>query len=416
MFNFFRKSYSAVLSLFFGGVTSYELNYDTYIKSVYRNPSVALAYEKLESAFVNIEFKTFKLEKKNDGEKVITKFIPTSNEWVNKSLNFPNPLLNRIEFMEYLLFYATFGGRFLIERVDGIKSSDLVLYSPNTFDVEFSTMSPRIDKIHFGNGTEIYGQDLERYYFYKSLDPTSLVAGVGAGTSKLEAIVGLTDLINFILKHNISLLKNRGSRPGFLKSLSKERMTKQQMEELETKIKAATEGYQNAGKTSFLPLDVDFIPTDVTPKDLDWTKGWELAHKMIAGILGVPFSMAYDSASTYNNNNTDKIKLYKNTVIPIAKKMVEFLNNVFKDKLGEDEFIWIDLSSIEELRSETLETLKTLNELSYLTINEKRDMASELTGISIVKYKDAAADKILVEMSKIPIDDIEPPEAIDEDE
>ena len=418
MFNIFKKSYSTVMQ-WLGNYTPYETNYEVYTKAVYRNPSVAMAYEILENAYSNIEFKVFKEEKKKIDGKEVSKFVPSNSvkaKYVNKSLSFPSRLTTRTEFMEYFLFYHLFGGRVMLEKRNGFTSDELLLYAPNTYEIEYSDTATEISKITFAGVKEVVGNDLQNYFLTKSLDPESRIAGVGAGSSKLEALASIVDLINFMLKHNISLLKNKGNKGGFWKSTTDTRLTERDKEELENKLKAATQGYQNAGKTAFLPSNVDFIDTSINPKDIDWINGWELAHKMIAGILGVPFTLVWDTASTYNNSREDKVKLYKNTVLPIAKKHAEFLTTVFKDRLADNEFIWVDLSQIEELRYETLETLKSLESVSYISINQKRDIASELTGIELGKYPHENADKILTPMSVELLDNIgETIEPVDEE-
>lgn len=415
MFNFFRKTYNYA-TYFFSRYASYELNYEVYVKSVYRNPSVALAYEKIEGAFTNIEFKTYKKVFKKVGDKKIQQFIPSENRRVNQTLECPSSILSRTDFLEHILFYYMFGGRMLIHRVDGTKTSDLQVFAPNTFEIEFNDYFTEISKIRLFGTKTITGDELKKYFIFKNISPNSRIAGAGPGTTKLEALAVLVDLINFILKHNISLLKNGGKRGGFFRNVDNSKITLKEKEELESKLKEAVEGYQNAGKTHLLPQNIEFVPTDNTPVDLDWISGWEMAHKMISGIMGVPYSMAFDTASTYNNSKEDKVKLYKNTVIPIAKKMAEYLTKVFRDLLNDDEFIWIDFSAIEELRGETMETLKSLDSVSYISINQKREIASELTGIELGKYNHENADKILVDMSKISIEELGAIEPIDEGE
>lgn len=411
MFNLFKKSYTTVMR-YLGYSTMYETRYSTYIKSVYRNPSVALAYNILKNAYLNIEFKVFKYDD-NSKKNIISDSVGAKK--VMRTLNKPSKLTNRLEFSEYLLFYHLFGGRVLLEKRKGYTSDDLLLYSPDSFEIEYSQYSAELDKVVIC-GKKIVGLDLDRYYLMKSLDPTSVVAGVGAGSSELEALAILSDLVNFILKHNISLLNNRGNRNGFFKSTSSERLTPKEKDELEAKLKEATEGYQKAGKTGFLPNNIDFIPTDTNPKELDWTTGLMIAHKMIAGILGVPYSLVSDGSSTYNNSREDKIKLYKNTVMPLAKKHSEFLNGVFREDLSDGEFVWIDLSTIEELRGETLETIKSLEQVSYLTINEKRGLVSELTGVDIKRYNNENADKLLLNGMLTPIDELTTNLEVDENE
>ena len=411
MFGIFKKSYSTVMQ-YLGWSTQYETKYDTYIKTVYRNPSVALAYNVLKNAYCNIEFKTFTIDKRQ-------KFVPSMSESakiINRSLNFPSKLTTRLEFTEYMLFFYIFGGRVLLEKRTGLLSDSLLLYSPNSYEIEYSKNKAEIDKITIFGTEDIVGRELEKYHLLKCLDPESAIAGVGAGRSELEALAILSDLINYILKHNLSLLHNRGSRGGFFKSTSQVRLTPKEKEELETKLKAAAEGFKNAGKTWYLPDNVDFVATDTTPKELDWTTGLIVAHKMIAGIMGVPYSLVFDDNSTYNNSREDKAKLYKNTILPIAKRHSEFLTNVFKDRLGENEFIWFDVSAIEELRGETLETIKSLEGINYLTTNEKRTLTSDLTGIEISKYNHENADKILIDGIKTPIEDLSTEDNVDEGE
>ena len=177
--------------------------------------------------------------------------------------------------------------------------------------------------------TTYSGKDLERFYFLKSIDQNSELAGYTAGRSILESLAMITDLENFIIKHNNSLLKNRGNKSGIFKVL--EALKTKKDKENVTQLNSAFGGYQNAGKLGLIGKNVEFIPTDVNPKDLDWTEGLIIAHKMIANIMGVPLTMIWDTSSTYNNVREDKIKLYKQTLIPIAKKVAEFLNEIFAE-------------------------------------------------------------------------------------
>ena len=385
---------------------SYDTNYEAYRQEVYRNPSVSAAYTPLQNAFLNIEFKTFKTSYKTvDGKKIKT-FEPSENEWVSKTLNKPNPLLSRTEFMEYLLFYYVFGGRNLIQRVDGYKTSDLVLFAPNCYTLEYRTDCLGLKKIIFGAKT-IIGSELEKFHLMKALDPKSSIAGISAGASPLEALGPICDLINFMVKHNTSLLKNKGHKNGLFKQTGSDnqRIGKKQREEFEQKLKEALEGYQKAGKIGgILPLDVEYIDTSVAPSDLDWVNGWVMAHKMVANILGVPLSMVWDTAATYNNAKEDKKKLYKNTVLPLAKRCAEFLTDVFRPHLGVNEVVWFDVSAIEELRSDIMDTIDKLNNSKFLTVNDKRLITTEMTGLEIGKYNHVNADRVFVSSAETPID------------
>lgn len=383
---------------------SYSTRYRTYIKTVYRNPSVAPALEILQANFINIEYKVIQKNKviKNGKEIEVQEYV--NNDWVTKTLKKPSVLTTKTEFKRYFLFYYLFGGRVLVEKVDHSFCSSLIMYAPDTYDFNYKMDKPAIDSIQFAS-TTVSGEDLNRYYLMKDIDPETMIAGFGNGASRLEALAGICDLINFIITHNNTLLSNSGHKGGLFR-ITKELKTKSQRDELEEKIRTALSGYNNAGKSGLIPSDVEYIPTEIAPKDLDWTEGWIVAHKMVANIMGVPLTMIWDTSSTYNNTREDKIKLYKQVLIPLAKSFADFLNEVFADNLLEGQEIVIDLSSIEDLKEDAFDTLKSLETVSYLTINEKRDIASKMTNIQIEPYKDENADKIFINTMLIKLDDV----------
>lgn len=383
---------------------AYETNYDVYKVSIYNNPSVATCFKLIKENFLNIDYKVVETVMIERNGKKEEKQIEVKNDFIDKTLKKPSPLTKKSEFLEYLLMYYLFGGRVLAEKINGSLSAYLLLYAPNTFLINYSMTKPIIESIDIGL-TTYSGKDLERFYFLKSIDQNSELAGYTAGRSILESLAMITDLENFIIKHNNSLLKNRGNKSGIFKVLEALK-TKKDKEELETQLNSAFGGYQNAGKLGLIGKNVEFIPTDVNPKDLDWTEGLIIAHKMIANIMGVPLTMIWDTSSTYNNVREDKIKLYKQTLIPIAKKVAEFLNEIFAENLEENQEIILDLSSIEELRDEVFQSLQSLESITYLTINEKRAIASEKTGINIAEYEHDNADKIFINTMSMLIDDV----------
>lgn len=383
---------------------TYETNYDVYKVSIFNNPSVATCFKLIKENFLNINYKvveTIKIERNGKEE---DKQIEIKNDFIDRTLKKPSPITKKTEFLEYILLYYLFGGRVLLEKVNGSHSAYLLLYAPNTYIINYSMTKPIIESIDVGLNS-YSGKDLERFYFLKSVDQNSELAGYTAGRSILESLATITDLENFIIKHNNSLLRNRGNKSGIFKVLEVLK-TKKDKEELETQLNSAFSGYQNAGKIGLIGKNVEFISTDVNPKDLDWTEGLIISHKMIANIMGVPLTMVWDTASTYNNVKEDKVKLYKQTLIPIAKKVAEFFNEIFADNLQENQEIILDLSSVEELKDEMFQSLQSLENVTYLTINEKRAIASEKTGINISEYNHENADKIFINTMSIPLNEI----------
>ncbi len=61
-----------------------------------------------------------------------------------------------------------------------------------------------------------------------------------------------------------------------------------------------------------------------------------------------------------------------------------------------------------------METLKGLDGISYLTVNEKRNIASQTTGVQISPYQHENADKILINSMVTPIEEINAETSLDE--
>ena len=133
-------------------------------------------------------------------------------------------------------------------------------------------------------------------------------------------------------------------------------------------------GANNTGVPLILDgTDIDIKNGDFTPRDFDFLTALDEIRNITASVLNVPSILIGDRTnSKFSNYKEAKKDLYTENIIPMAEQIAEHLNGIFKDKLGPNERIDFDTSKIEVLKEDRNTKMERLNNISYLTINEKR--------------------------------------------
>ena len=183
--------------------------------------------------------------------------------------------------------------------------------------------------------------------------------------------------------------------------------------ELEDNIKSKS-GAKNTGAPLILDgTDIDIRNGDFTPRDFDFLTALDEIRNITASVLNVPSILIGDRTnSKFSNYKEAKKDLYTENIIPMAEQIAEHLNGIFKDKLTSNEFIDFDTSKIEVLKEDRNTKMERLNNITYLTINEKR---AELEYPPIEN-----GDDILISTSMTPLkeiyEDVKPVEEEDDGE
>lgn len=316
---------------------AYNVDYDLFVKKAYENPFIQAPFNEFTT-----NLKALKFEVRKDGEKVDT----ITSRYVMKTLKRPNAELSFTDMLESIATYLIFGGRFMFYRSPGVTKDNLYLYSPNAFQIIRDERTLRNKEIFLGD-TQITEKELEFYHVVKNIDPNAQVAGFGDGYSKIKPLAMIGDMLNYLMEHNNSLLKNGGSVQGIFQA--NEDAEKEDLIEMKNEMSKVT-GSNNAGKIWFTRGESKFHPIATNPKDLDWIEGMKELQKIICRVLGIPEALIMSENSTYNNLEGFKKKVYQDTVIPFANKICEELTHVFRDELGESEEITVVTSNIKALQ------------------------------------------------------------------
>ncbi|MBQ7524357.1 MAG: phage portal protein [Alphaproteobacteria bacterium] len=192
------------------------------------------------------------------------------------------------------------------------------------------------------------------------------------GMSPIEAAMGSINQHNSIAQQNTSFLQNGGRPSGAL--MYKSSIDPQKRNELKDNLRNLYEGGRNAGKILLLEGNFEWKEMGLSPKDLDFISGKELAAKEIALAFGVPNILVGSmSSATFANYKEARYNFWEETLIPllniVAGEFSNWLQTIFKTELK----LWYDLDSIPALTIKREVEWRKINNADFLTQNEKRE-------------------------------------------
>ncbi len=296
-------------------------------------------------------------------------------------LRHPNPLQDGVAFMESVYANLQISGNAYIEAVqprDGHLPTELYSLRPDRMKV-----IPGSSGLPQGYEYSVNGQ-LTRW----SADP---ITGASAilhiklfhplddwyGLAPLEAALMSVDQHNEASAWNKALL-SQGARPsGALvfapKDGSPATLTDDQMRRLREEMDQQFAGSKNAGRPLILEGGLDWREMSLSPKDMDWLAGRDVAARDIALAFGVPAQLiGIPGAQTYANLAEARLALYEDTVLPLVERVTaafdHWLTPMFDDSLSLD----FDVDEISALTARRDALWDKLQRANFLTVNEKR--------------------------------------------
>lgn len=231
----------------------------------------------------------------------------------------------------------------------------------------------------------------------KSFNPTDGWYGLSSVESGAYAI----DQHNEASAWNQALLQN-GARPSgaLIVKSAKEggsgSLSDDQYNRLKSDLEDKYSGKANSGKPLLLEGGLEWQEMSLTPKDMDWLQGKDSVARDIAMAFGVPSQLlGIPGDSTYNNMQEARLALWEQTIIPLLDEITAHLNSWLVPRYGDGLELKYSKENIDALRIKREMQRKSLEETSFMTINEKRKAMGmeEIDG----------GDELLVDSNKIPV-------------
>lgn len=183
---------------------------------------------------------------------------------------------------------------------------------------------------------------------------------------------------------------------------SKRPLTTPQNDELEEFLEeSAVSGADSGTVLTLTGVEMELHKLDNDLSDMHSKVPADDMTRHIASVFGVPLSLigigASDSAKFANNYNEGRLSFYQDTIIPgYLSPIASSLSNIFEN-LGVE--IVFNIDSIPALEEAKAKRAKTVNEVDFLTPNEKREMCG---------YETRNADDPDDEMNKVTLNSNKP--------
>jgi len=292
-------------------------------------------------------------------------------------LNRPNPWQAYDQWLsEMMVNRLLFGETFAVGAPDG-QFAELWPLNPIDMEVKPGPHGLPSAYCHKRGKSEKYFQvdpltgDSEVFYL-KTYNPDNY----WRGQSPLMAASLSADTHNAGSQWNYSLLKN-SARPSGLVRFKGGYPAGETVQRMREYFKAAMAGSANAGEIPMLADDAEFVELSKSPRDMDFTNTMKETAKYVASAFGVPLPLIDNDASTFNNLEQAKERLYTDTVIPLMEEFIGAFSMWLLPRYGEGLEFRLDLDSISALegnRQRMFERAVLAFEKGVLTREESRVM------------------------------------------
>ena len=206
----------------------------------------------------------------------------------------------------------------------------------------------------------------------KALHPRDDHYGMGC----LEAAIAAATVHNRAAKWNRGLLDN-GARPsGALtyEPADGSVLSAEQFQRVKQELAEEFSGSGNAGRPMLLEGGLKWQALSLTPADMDFIALKEGAARDIALAFGVPpVLVGLPGDATYANAREAGRALYRQTILPMAERILEGLGAMLGDWLGPVRLA-VDTDQISELAEDRAKLWEQVGSASFLSDAEKRDM------------------------------------------
>ena len=257
------------------------------------------------------------------------------------------------------------------------KPAELVMLRPERVSVETDSSGwPVAYRYRAGSKTtrlaKSDGLGRQLVAHLKSLHPRDDHYGMGC----LDAAIAAASVHNRASRWNKGLLDNAARPSGALTYESDDGATlsAEQFARLKSELEAEFSGTQNAGRPLLLEGGLKWQALSLTPSDMDFVALKEGAARDIALAFGVPpVLVGLPGDATYANAREAGRALYRQTILPMAGRILGGLSAMLGDWMGKVELA-VDTDQISELAEDRAKLWEQVGAAGFLSDAEKRQM------------------------------------------
>ena len=289
----------------------------------------------------------------------------------------PNPAQGRAELLEALYGHLLLSGDGYVEAVCGEAGVPLELHV---------LRSDRMSIVPGRDGWPVayeyaVGGRKHRFDVTGPLSPVCHVRNFHPqddhyGFSPLQAAAQALDVHNSASRWSKALLDNAARPSGAIVYRGADgqgAMSPEQFERLASEIESNHQGARNAGRPMLLEGGLDWKPMGFSPSDMEFHKTKDAAAREIALAFGVPpMLLGIPGDATYANYAEAQRAFYRQTVLPLASRVVAGVSAWLSGYAGEALELKPDLDQVPALAAEREAQWARVSGADFLTDGEKR--------------------------------------------
>jgi HK97 family phage portal protein len=206
----------------------------------------------------------------------------------------------------------------------------------------------------------------------KALNPRDDHYGMGC----IEAAIAAASVHNGAARWNKALLDNAARPSGALSYEPADGavLSAEQYQRLKEELSQEFSGAGNAGRPLLLEGGLKWQALSLTPADMDFVALKEGAARDIALAFGVPpVLVGLPGDATYANAREAGRALYRQTILPMAGRVLNALGAMLSDWMGPVKLA-VDTDQISELAEDRAKLWEQVEAASFLSDAEKREM------------------------------------------
>lgn len=204
----------------------------------------------------------------------------------------------------------------------------------------------------------------------RSLNPRDDHYGMGC----MDAAIAAASIHNRASRWNKSLLDNAARPSGALsyEPADGTLLSAEQFDRLKKELDLEFSGSGNAGRPLLLEGGLKWQALSLTPADMDFVSLKEGAARDIALAFGVPpVLVGLPGDATYANAREAGRALYRQTILPMAARVLDGLSAMLSDWMGPVR-LGVDVDRISELAEDRSIMWQQITSAAFLTEVEKR--------------------------------------------
>lgn len=300
---------------------------------------------------------------------------PITDHWINKIILNPNEdtTINELIF-NYYVYLLSIGNSFIYApRLSDGRTIELWTAPSDIVNIVAGDWKQPVKgyTIQYGTNTDtIQKKDM---LHSKLFNPRFDDSGYWMyGLSPIQVAAQIIRNIN-AGNTRMALLAETGAPPFIISSTLPQGLTAPQQELLEDTYDKKYTGPDRTNKPmlSGTPLRVDVVGSNAA--DLELVKSSEHATAVLCNVYGIDSVLLNDKrASTYNNVIELHKDLYTGTIIPLNTNLEKKLKGWLVP--NEDIFFKFDYSKVEVLSQSIDSRMKVINDISFITDDEKREI------------------------------------------